>query len=674
MQNIKNLSHIQQIKKSKSKKNMFELIKIVPLLPLIGFITLGLLGTRIKKESVIGMIATGTVLSSFIIAVTIFLNILGNPMEKPVIVPVFTWISAGDFNLNISYQVDQLSILFTLIITGIGSLIHIYSIGYMHGDKSFFRFFAYLNLFIFMMLNLVLSSNFLLTFLGWEGVGLASYLLIGFWYDQKFPGYRITWTGHAANKAFIVNRVGDFGFLIAMFLIFVTFGTLEYQEVIDIATSQTGALTGSGVVLAITLLMFLGATGKSAQIPLAGWLPDAMAGPTSVSALIHAATMVTAGIFLIARNSALFAMSPTTLNVIAIVGVATAFLAATIGIVQNDIKKVLAYSTVSQLGFMFAALGVGAFTAAIFHVMTHAFFKGLLFLGAGSVIHGMHHEQDIKKMGGLKAHMPTTYKTFFIATLAISGIPFFSGFFSKDEILWLTFSRGGIFLWIFLVLAAFCTAFYMYRLLYLTFEGKERFNHHKVHPHESPKLMTFPLIVLAVLSAIGGFIGVPYALGGHFFPNGLEHYLEPIFKDANQILGNTGGHHIHAIEYILMAFSTAVAIVAILLAKKFYSDENWTTPRKMVNSMKTGYRVLTHKWYLDEVYYRVFVDPLFATSESFLWKITDIKIIDGLVNGTARMIFNIGDNIKRLQTGIVQNYALMMMFGIVLVLGYIIFK
>lgn len=653
---------------------MPELIKIVPLLPLLGFITLGLFGNKIKKESVIGMIATGTVLTSFLIAVSIFINLLNHPIDRPYIIPVFKWIEAGDFSLNVSYQVDQLSILFTLIITGIGSLIHIYSVGYMHGDRSFFRFFAYLNLFIFMMLNLVLSSNFLLTFLGWEGVGLASYLLIGFWYDQKFPGYRITWTGHAANKAFIVNRVGDFGFLIAMFLTFVTFGTLEYQEVIDIATTSSGSLANSGIVLAITLLMFLGATGKSAQIPLAGWLPDAMAGPTSVSALIHAATMVTAGIFLIARNSVLFALSPDSLQVVAIVGVATAFLAATIGIVQNDIKKVLAYSTVSQLGFMFAALGVGAFTAAIFHVMTHAFFKGLLFLGAGSVIHGMHHEQDIKKMGGLKHHMPTTYKTFMIATLAISGIPFFSGFFSKDEILWLTFSQGGPILWMFLVLAAFCTAFYMFRLLYLTFEGKERFNHHKVHPHESPKLMTFPLIVLAVLSALGGFLGVPYALGGHFFPNALEHFLEPIFKNANQIMGKSGVHHIHAIEYGLMIFSTLVAIGAIFLAKKFYSDENWTTPRKLVNNLKTGYRVLTHKWYLDEIYYRVFVDPLFATSESFLWKITDIKIIDGIVNGTAKLIFEIGEVIKRIQNGVVQNYALTMLLGIVFVLGYILFK
>lgn len=652
---------------------MPELIKLVPLLPLLGFISLGVFGSKIKKESIVGVIATGTVLCSFLIALSIFFNILSHPLERPVIVPVFNWIEAGDFHLNLSYQVDQLSILFTLIITGIGSLIHIYSIGYMHGDRSFFRFFAYLNLFIFMMLNLVLGSNYLVTFLGWEGVGLASYLLIGFWYDQKFPGYRITWTGHAANKAFIVNRIGDVGFLIAMFLIFVNFGTLEYQDVMDVASSQSGAFAGSGVMFAITIFMFIAATGKSAQIPLAGWLPDAMAGPTSVSALIHAATMVTAGIFLISRNSVLFVLSPDTLHIIAVVGVATAFLAATVGIVQNDIKKVLAYSTVSQLGFMFAALGVGAFTTAIFHVMTHAFFKGLLFLGAGSVIHGMHHEQDIKKMGGLKKYMPTTYKTFYVATLAISGIPFFSGFFSKDEILWLSFSQGSPVLWFFLVLAAFCTAFYMFRLLYLTFDGEERFDHHKVHPHESPKLMTFPLIVLAVLSALGGFLGVPYALGGSVFPNGLEHYLEPVFKVSDQIAGKTGGHHIHAIEYLLMAFSTAVAIGAILLAKKFYSDRTWATPRKLVSGNKGVYKILSNKWYLDEIYYKVFVDPIFAISESFLFKITDVKIIDGIVNGSAKLIYEIGELIKKIQNGVVQNYALTMFLGVVFVLAYILF-
>ncbi|MER3330008.1 MAG: NADH-quinone oxidoreductase subunit L, partial [Candidatus Kapaibacterium sp.] len=371
--------------------------------------------------------------------------------------------------------------------------------------------------------------------------------------DRKFDGFRITWTGDAANKAFIVNRIGDFGMLVAIFLIYMNFGTLEYLEVSNIVAADF-SLYDTGLITAIALLIFLGCTGKSAQIPLAGWLPDAMAGPTSVSALIHAATMVTAGIFLIARNSVIFASAPDAMMVVAIIGAATALLAASIGLVQNDIKKVLAYSTVSQLGFMFAALGSGAWIAAIFHVMTHAFFKGLLFLGSGSVIHGMHEEQDIKKMGGLKKHMPTTYKTFLVGTIAISGIPFFSGFFSKDEILWKSYVSGGWFLWITLAIAAFFTAFYMFRLLFLTFHGKERFDADHVHPHESPKSMTIPLIVLAVLSALGGFIGIPYALG-YFFsdhPNLLENFLSPVFAQADHILG-VGGHEVHAIEYILMA-------------------------------------------------------------------------------------------------------------------------
>ncbi len=485
---------------------------------------------------------------------------------------VFTWIATGDFAVKVSYQVDQLSILFSLIVTGVGFLIHVYSIGYMHGDRSFARFFAYLNLFIFMMLNLVLSSNFLLTFLGWEGVGLASYLLIGFWYDRQFPGVRITWTGDAANKAFIVNRIGDFGFLIAMFLIFTNFGTLSYTGVQDVAYLGKNIYYDSGLITAITLLLFLGCTGKSAQLPLAVWLPDAMAGPTPVSALIHAATMVTAGIFLIARNSVLFSLAPITMDVVLIVGVITAFWAATIGITQNDIKKVLAYSTVSQLGFMFAALGAGAYVAGVFHVMTHAFFKGLLFLGAGSVIHGMHEEQNIKKMGGLAKYMPVTYKTFLLASLAIAGVPFFSGFFSKDAILWEVYSNGGFLPWLILTIAAFFTAFYMFRLVYLVFFGNERFDHHKVHPHESPKTMTIPLIVLAFLSVFGGFLGVPYVLGFWFshHPNLLENFLNPIFANAKNVLGVPLHHELHAIEYLFIAIAIAVALIDIKVAINYY--------------------------------------------------------------------------------------------------------
>jgi len=656
---------------------MHDLIQFVPLLPLIGFVILGLFGSYIKKESIIGAIASVTVLGSFILTLIIFNDILSNDIKEAKIVTVYNWISAGNFSIDISYMVDRLSIMFSLIITGVGFLIHVYSVGYMHGDRSYYRFFAYLNLFIFMMLNLVLASNFLLTFLGWEGVGLASYLLIGYWYDQKFPGYRITWTGDAANKAFIVNRIGDFGFLIAMFLIYVSFNSLDYTTVSQAAFLQGDTLRDGALITGITLLLFLGCTGKSAQLPLAGWLPDAMAGPTSVSALIHAATMVTAGIFLIGRNSVLFALAPDTMMTVAIVGALTAIIAATIGIVQNDIKKVLAYSTVSQLGFMFAALGVGAFTAGLFHVMTHAFFKGLLFLGAGSVIHGMHHEQNIKNMGGLKKYMPITYITFLIATLAISGIPFFSGFFSKDEILWLTFSSGGMMgkaIWITLSIAAFCTAFYMFRLLYLTFLGGERFDHHHVHPHESPKLMTIPLIVLAVLSAIGGFLGVPYALSFHTIPNLLDSWLHPIFANANEILGKSHGHVLHTEEYVLMAASTVVAIIAILIARSFYSNKEWKTPRALVNNLTTSYKVLNHKWYIDEIYYKGFVDTFYVVSRSGLWKFFDVNIVDGLVNSLALLTEKIASFVRRMQSGIAQSYATLMMFGILIIVTILISK
>lgn len=655
---------------------MHNLVWLIPSLPLAGFIFLGLIGKKLKNEKLIGTIGSSTVGIAFVIAFLIFLELLSNPIDKPYIVSLFTWISAGNFSLPIAYQVDQLSILYTLIITGVGFLIHVYSIGYMHGDRGFFRFFTYLNLFIFMMLNLVLASTFLLTFLGWEGVGLSSYLLIGFWYDRKFEGVRIIWTGHAANKAFIMNRIGDFGFLIAMFLIYFQFNTLEYYELHSILSSNPYFYQSAPFIIAITLLLFLAATGKSAQIPLAVWLPDAMAGPTPVSALIHAATMVTAGIFLVARNSLLFSLAPTTMMVIAVIGVITAFYAATIGTVQNGIKKVLAYSTVSQLGFMFAALGVGAYTAAVFHVMTHAFFKGLLFLGAGSVMHGMHDEENIKKMGGLKKYMPTTYKTFYVASLAIAGIPFFSGFFSKDEILWLTFSNGSFVLWLILAISALMTAFYMFRLVNLVFHGKERFDHKHIHPHESPKSMTIPLIILAILSALGGFLGIPYALGFWFshHPNFLEHFLEPVFKDANMVLG-LGGHHLATAEYILMIVSVGIALFGIWLAYKwYYYDEKWTSPRKIASSIKPVHKMLWNKYYIDEVYFRAVVDPIITSSRSFFWKFFDLKIIDGIVNGLATITVELGERIRKIQTGFAQTYAIYMIAGAIILLTWIVFS
>jgi NADH-quinone oxidoreductase subunit L len=653
---------------------MVELIYLVPLLPLIGFFIIGFFGKKLNNEKLVGAIASIAVGGAFLVALGAFLQLTGESSEARTehIVRLFTWIQAGSFHIDIAYQVDQLSILYTLIITGIGTLIHIYSVGYMHGDKSFPRFFAYLNLFVFMMLNLVLANNFVLTFLGWEGVGLCSYLLIGFWYDRKFEGSHIVWTGDAAKKAFIVNRIGDFGVLIAMFLIYMRFGSLEYTTV-NMAAASGGI--DAGLITAITLLLFLGCTGKSAQIPLGIWLPDAMAGPTPVSALIHAATMVTAGIFLIARNSTLFALSHTTMAIITGVGITTALIAATIGIVQNDIKKVLAYSTVSQLGFMFMALGVGAYTAAVFHVMTHAFFKALLFLGSGSVIHGMHEEQDIQKMGGLKKYMPQTYITFLLGTIAISGIFPFSGFFSKDEILWNAYANGSPILWGAGVLAAFCTAFYMFRLLYLTFYGEERFDHHHVHPHESPVTMTLPLWILAILSVFGGLLGIPKALSGGADINILEHWLEPIFANANSILAShhsDAHHHSLALEWGLMAASLAIAIIGILYATSLYKKSSHK-PAEMAAKNKGLYNILWNKYFVDEIYHNVFVAPIYKISLDFLWKIVDVQIIDGIVNGSARAIAVSAENLRKIQSGIAQNYALMMLFGIVAIIAWMVF-
>lgn len=643
---------------------------LIPLFPLIGFVIVAFFGKKIANEKIVGGIASAAILASFVTAIMAFMGLVAMPSEeRSVIVHIYSWISTGTFSVDIAYQFDQLSVLFALIITGVGFLIHVYSIGYMHGDKGFPRFFAYLNLFVFMMLNLVLASNFLLTFLGWEGVGLASYLLIGFWYDRKFEGTKITWTGDAAMKAFVVNRIGDFGVLLAMFMLFNTFGTLDYST---INTQAPGVLTHGGLgVTIITLLLFLGCTGKSAQIPLSVWLPDAMAGPTPVSALIHAATMVTSGIFLIARTNVLFAMSPTTMAVVMGVGIATALIAGTVGIAQNDIKKVLAYSTVSQLGFMFVALGVGAFTAGVFHVMTHAFFKALLFLGSGSVIHGMHEEQDIRKMGGLSKHMPITYKTFLIGTLAISGIPFLSGFFSKDEILWYAFLNGSPLLWGVGALAAFITAFYMWRLTTLTFWGQERFDHHHVHPHESPASMTVPLVILAVLSVFGGLLGVPHVIGHALhIPNLIEGWLEPVFAGGvAQLPIHTGDHT--TIEIALMVASSILAVGGILLARSIYS-KGLSTADRLASRFGFIHRVLSNKYYVDEIYHAVVAAPIVALSRDALWKIVDVVLIDGLVNSSARVVGASGNALRKIQTGVAQNYALVMMAGIVVLIAMVV--
>lgn len=642
---------------------MINLIYLTTILPLAGFLINGIFGSRIRNEKIIGIIGSGTIGLSFLVAVGAFLETLSLPVEqRQHIVNLFTWIQTGGLNVGFSYQVDQLSLVMALIVTGVGFIIHVYSIGYMHGDKGFWRFFAYLNLFIFTMMNLVLGDNFVLLFLGWEGVGLCSYLLIGFWYDRKFEK---STTSDAAKKAFIVNRIGDFGFLLGIFLIYLTFGSLNFNEVF----AKVNVLgMNEGVLSFIALFLFIGATGKSAQIPLFVWLPDAMAGPTPVSALIHAATMVTAGVYMVARCSIIFASAPVIMTFVALIGLITALFAASIGLVQNDIKKVLAYSTISQLGYMFLAMGVGAFSAGIFHVMTHAFFKALLFLGAGSVIHSMHDQQDIQQFGGLKKYMPKTAITFLIAALAISGIPPLSGFFSKDEILWMSFANGNIVLWLIGGITALMTAFYMFRLYFLTFEGKERFGHN-IHPHESPAVMTVPLMILAVLAAIGGFIGIPAWFSGED-GNKFESWLAPVFENAERRLELYGTHSAGS-EILLMAISVLLAIGGIWIARNIYLKK-LSIADTISERFKGLYRLLWNKYYVDEVYDAAVVNPIVKGSESVLWKFTDNKIIDGVVNGTAAIIGSISARIRKIQTGVAQVYAVVMMLGIAIALFWII--
>jgi NADH-quinone oxidoreductase subunit L len=634
-----------------------ELIPVIVIAPLVGFIINSLFGGKYKNKALAGWLGTLAVTISFAVACGIFIEMLAAPPEERAIsYHLLDWLNVGSINVGISYLIDQLSIIFILVITGVGALIHLYSIGYMKGDPGFTRFFTYLNLFIVMMLQLVMADNFLLTFLGWEGVGLCSYLLIGFWFEE-------TKNGDAAKKAFIVNRIGDFGFLVAMGIMLVAFGSLNFGEVF----SKAEAMGSAGVITAIALMLFLGCTGKSAQIPLYVWLPDAMAGPTPVSALIHAATMVTSGIYLVARANILFALSPTALSVIAVVAIATALLAALIGIFQNDIKKVLAYSTVSQLGFMFLALGVGAFTAGVFHVLTHAFFKACLFLGSGAVIHAMHHEQDMQKMGGLKKYLPVTFATFLIATLAIAGIPPFAGFFSKDEILWKAFSQGNMLLWILGAVGAFFTAFYMFRAVYLTFYGRERFDAHHHPPHEVGMSMKFPLIVLAALSILGGFLGIPEVLGGG---NAIHHWLEPITGRGEEIVAQMHPVHDHSLEIPLMVVSVIVAAVGIFLATRYYKKKTILAERE--RSLGAAYTLAYNKFYVDEIYDNVVVKPTYAISNSFLYKILDVKIIDGIVNGFAAVVGTGGLVFRKIQTGIVQNYAIVIVVGILLAVGYVI--
>jgi NADH-quinone oxidoreductase subunit L len=631
---------------------MIHLVWLIPLLPLIGFTVNGLLNKKIPKV-VAGILASATLATAFAIAFGIFLEIKDLPGQVPAI-KLFEFINVGVLQIPFSLLVDPLSILFVMIITGVGFLIHIYSIGYMHDDEGFVRFFAYLNLFVFFMLLLVLGSNYVIMFIGWEGVGLSSYLLIGFWYKNQ--NYN-----DAAKKAFIMNRVGDLGFLLAIFLIFVTFGSIEYRDVF--AKAFSSAAIGSPVITIITLLLFVGAMGKSAQLPLYTWLPDAMAGPTPVSALIHAATMVTAGIYMIARSNILYTLSPITSSVVAVVGIATAIFAATIGLAQNDIKKVLAYSTVSQLGYMFLALGVGAYTGAIFHVMTHAFFKALLFLGAGSVIHAMSGEQDLRKMGGLKKALPITYFTFMIGTIAIAGIPPFSGFFSKDEILAHAFATSPI-LWALGVLGALMTAFYMFRLFFLTFFGNFRGTEdQKHHLHESPLTITIPLMVLAVLSVTAGYANFPEIFGGKHY---LQTYLAPIFADS---VSRAHSHHLdHNTELALMGISVFIVLISIAAAYSKYISKK-AVPANEGVELSSLHKLVYNKYYVDEVYDALFVKPLYALS-SFGHKFIELSGIDRIVTSFGQFTLLGGKVFSKLQTGHTTFYLFVMVLGMIAILTY----
>ncbi len=623
------------------------LLWLIPLLPLAGFVINGL-GRNSLSKTTIGVVGSGAILSSFVLSVLLFFE-LSSASQKQYTVTLFDWIQVGDLDISLSFLYDPLSAIMLLIITGIGFLIHVYSTGYMQEDSGFGKFFSYLNLFIFFMLLLVLGANYLVMFIGWEGVGLCSYLLIGFWFtNESYAG--------AAKKAFVMNRIGDLGFLLGVFLIFNTFGSISFDKVFPQAANW---MPGTMTMTVITLLLFVGACGKSAQLPLFTWLPDAMAGPTPVSALIHAATMVTAGIYMIARSSILFDLAPHTQDVIAMVGIATALIAALIALTQTDIKKVLAYSTVSQLGYMFVGLGVGAYTGSFFHVLTHAFFKALLFLGAGAVIHAMHHEQDMRHMGGLKSKLKITFLTMMIGTIAIAGLPPFSGFFSKDEILAHAFEYNK-WLWAVGVFTAFLTSFYMFRMMFLTFSGKYRGTHHaESHIHEAPRSMTFPLIVLAVLAAIGGLINVPHALGGHSW---LAGWLQEAGVSQHELSLD------HSTEFTLMGVSVAAALTALVYAYTKYVKKG-SVPVADEAHRPALSKWSYHKFYLDELYDFIIRRPL-DTLSSFFAKVIDNKVIDGIVNGLGWTANEGSKGLRLLQTGNVGFYIFMMVIGIIALILY----
>jgi NADH-quinone oxidoreductase subunit L len=633
---------------------------LIPVLPLAGAAINGFLGKKASREAV-SAVALFFCGAAFVMAlwVAVRFSTLSLPHQEF----VAHWIRFGSFRADFAFYLDQLSLVMLLVVTGVGFLIHIYSVGYMWDDPSYYRFFSYLNLFMFFMLTLVLANNYLVMFIGWEGVGLASYLLIGFWFTKDSAA-------SAGKKAFIVNRIGDFGFLIALFLLIKHFGSLDFDQVFR-SISPLGAETaGAGLLTAIGLLLMVGAAGKSAQIPLYVWLPDAMEGPTPVSALIHAATMVTAGVYMVSRSHVIFERAPSALMVVAIIGTLTTFFAATIGIAQTDIKKVLAYSTISQLGYMFMACGVGAFSAGIFHLMTHAFFKGLLFLGAGSVIHAVGGEQDMRKMGGLRSYIPWTFLAMFIATLAIAGIPPLAGFWSKDEILWRAYQVSWVY-WLIGVVTAFITSFYMFRLLYMTFFGDYRgvqeqasgqaSHGHDAHghgePHESPMVMLVPLMILALLSLFGGFVG-----WGHHF----EHFLAPVL--GGESAGEAGTS---ITEWLLMGVSILAAVSGWILAHLLYSARP-ELPQKIADSLGGFYQTVVHKYYIDELYAVLFVKPLVEGSTRILWQDVDRKMIDAAVNDAGDGAGHVSDEVRHMQSGNIRSYAGWITAGSAVVIAFMI--
>ena len=634
------------------------LIIVLLIAPLVGFLINGLFGKWLKgNEKLSGGIGALAVLVSLICSIIAFVSVKNGNMLEGQAGFVYSWISSESFNVNIGFHVDALTTVMLLVITGVGFLIHVYSIGYMHGDEGYTRYFAYLNLFIFAMLILVLGNNYLMMFVGWEGVGLCSYLLIGFWYEKQSAT-------DAGKKAFIVNRIGDFGFLLGMFTLFAVFGSLDFTTIFSGAEANKAVeVFGVNGIMLATLLLFVGAIGKSAQIPLYVWLPDAMEGPTPVSALIHAATMVTAGVYMIARSALLYEIANTG-QVVAWIGVLTALFAAIIALKQNDIKRILAYSTVSQLGYMFVGVGVGAYASGIFHLVTHAFFKGLMFLTAGSVMHAMANELDIRKMGGLRKKLPITHATFLVGALAIAGAPFLSGFWSKDEILHSAWGAGGntIIIYFIGLVTAFLTAFYMFRLIFVTFYGKSRVEPDvESHLHESPAVMWIPLAILAIPSA---FIGLLLGWGGH--ESWFHDFTKDVFSAASHVVdihGEAGGN-----VWLFMGISTIVGLAGIAFAWIRYKDR--VPSAESTNALQ---KLVANKFYVDEAYNIFIVQPIKNASHFLLWKLFDTGIIDGIVNGVAALIRFIGGTLRRLQTGLVQAYIVSMVVGIVLFLAYYLF-